>query len=80
MTPLSKRRVREAWVLVMLVMAISFATLVLGFVLGLTARKDYTCPEVPGAKVITTSDTKSGQYCVYVNNEGYGKAKVRVKL
>lgn len=76
---ITQRRVRKARTLLVVIAPISFAALIFGFILGLTMPRDYKCPQVPGAKVITTSDSHNGQYCVYAD-DNYGKAKVRVKL
>lgn len=76
---ITRRRVHDAWTMILIVSALAFAGVIVGFIIGVSVPRDYKCPTVPGAKVITTMDSKTGQYCVYAKDD-YGKAKVRVKL
>lgn len=79
---ITQRRVGEAWTLLLVIAAMTFTAFILGFVFGATVSRTqhtYRCPQVPGAKVISTSDTKQGQHCLY-SDDDYGKAKMKVKL
>lgn len=79
MTRISRFRVQESVAIVAIALALALGGFTFGFVMGMTVPRNYKCPEVPGAKVVSTIDRRDSQTCVFVR-ETYGKAKVNVKL
>lgn len=78
MTRLSRLHTQEALAVAAVALFLTLGGFTFGFVMGLTVPRNYKCPVVPGAKVLTTIDRKDGQLCTYAHE--YGKATVQVKL
>lgn len=82
LTPLTRRRLADAWAGVILLVVFSGSAFITGYGLGYTQRPTvYRCPQIEGAKPITTINSTQGQTCVYVQHDKvYGRATARVKL
>ena len=81
LTPLSRRRMSDLWVGLMLVTSMAALTVVAGCLLGTSVRPHtYKCPVVEGAKPVSSADSKDGQWCSYTNESSYGRAIHKVRL